>query len=67
MDYEKAFNFFMGDFTSRSCIDIYINVYVNSHERKLREGEKEILNEIFKRSGGVSTNPYIFGRIVSNK
>jgi hypothetical protein len=58
---ENAFRNAMGDYTTRTCADVYRNVYVNSNERKLCEEDKALLDEIFKRSGRYSKSPFIFG------
>jgi len=59
--YETAFKNAMGDYTTRTCDDVYRNVYVNSNCRKLCDWEKDLLNQIFIRSDKFSSNPFIFG------
>ena len=50
----------MGNYTDRCCSDVYRNVFVNNNERELRPDEKQLLYEIYLRSGGRSRNPFIF-------
>ena len=59
--YEIAFKNAMGDYTTRTCDDVYRNIYVNSNCRKLCDWEKDLLNQIFIRSDKYSKNPFIFG------
>jgi hypothetical protein len=45
----------MGNYTDLSCENVYRNVYVDSGSKRIN-----ILDEIYKRSGGISRNPFIF-------
>lgn len=59
--YEIAFKMCMGDYTSRTCRDVWRSVYVGSNDRKLTKQDADLLDEIYKRSGGERKNPFIFG------